>query len=162
MESHGWNEEKLMELAMNNPLYKDEICITPLENIILGIPGDDLSSLKNSGSPMAVITNTAKNYGAAAILNKDAMMKIADACEDDLYIIPSSVHECITIPKSVMEPEELREMVCQVNQTQVLPEERLSDDVYFFDSVTREISMADFRKERTERQGPDVSGPQRK
>ena len=51
----------------------------------------------------------------------------------DLYILPSSVHEVILIPKDdTMEWEKLQEMVKEVNSTQVEDVEILSDSVYCY------------------------------
>ena len=50
------------------------------------------------------------------------------------YILPSSIHEVILVPESFgLEPERMQEMVKEINQTGVAPEEVLSDSVYYFD-----------------------------
>lgn len=76
-----------------------------------------------------VLSNDKKFYGAAAITNK-AVLDLA--CErlgaDTIYILPSSIHECLAL--AMGDPEELRQMVCEVNDTQVVPQERLSYNVY--------------------------------
>lgn len=48
-----------------------------------------------------------------------------------LFILPSSVHELIAIPdKGISDVNELRNMVREVNETQVEAEEILSNQVY--------------------------------
>lgn len=78
-----------------------------------------------------IISNSSNAYGAAAIMDKEVMKKIADVFGEDLYIIPSSVHDCILMPKSESTLEELQEMVYEVNRETVSREDRLSDDIYF-------------------------------
>lgn len=52
--------------------------------------------------------------------------------KSDLYILPSSIHEIIVLPVDFRDDVTgLKDMVNTVNQTQVLPEEFLSDSVYF-------------------------------
>lgn len=78
---------------------------------------------------MLVLSNSKKINGAAAITN-NAVLDLA--CErlgaDTIYILPSSIHECLAI--AMGDPDELRNMVCEVNDTRVVPQERLSYNVY--------------------------------
>lgn len=87
-----------------------------------------------------VLSNDKKFYGATAITNK-AVLDLA--CErlgsDTIYILPSSIHECLAI--AMGEPEELRQMVCEVNDTQVVPQERLSYNVYKY-TIGGELEIA--------------------
>ena len=162
MEAHGWDVQKLMEIAMNNPIYRNQIKITPLEYALSGSPdGADMGSLDNIKAcdpPMLVVSNFSGVYGAAAVLNKDAMDRIANVFQDDLYILPSSIHECMVVPKSMMPLKDLQEMVSEVNRVAVEPDVWLSDDVYQYDSFTRELTMAGKERGRDTRQGqkPDV------
>ena len=109
-----------------------------------------------------IISNSSNAYGAAAIMDKEVMKKIADVFGEDLYIIPSSVHDCILMPKSESTLEELQEMVYEVNRETVSREDRLSDDIYFFDSITKEITMASGQREISKQQEPKVTGEQRR
>ena len=96
---------------------------------------------------MYVISNSGKTFGAAALLDSDAMDKIQEKI-GEFYILPSSVHECILVPKSNdMDLATLENMVQEVNATQVAPNEKLSDHVYEYDSETKEIFRADLAEE---------------
>ena len=96
---------------------------------------------------MYVISNTGKTFGAAALLDSDALDKIQEQI-GEFYILPSSVHECILVPKTEeMSLETLENMVQEVNATQVAPNEILSDHVYAYDSETKEIYRADLEAE---------------
>lgn len=87
---------------------------------------------------MYVITNENRTYGASSILSPE----IIDRFERDMYIIPSSVHELIAVPAGDLMAMELGNMIKEVNQTEVLPEEILGDDPYFFEYETKEIRKA--------------------
>ena len=92
---------------------------------------------------MFVLTNDMKVNGAAAILNDDTRQKIADKV-GDFYVLPSSIHETLIIPKDAgMELRDLEQMVQEVNQTQVAPQERLSDHVYEYDAKEHELFRSD-------------------
>ena len=67
----------------------------------------------------------------------------------DFYMLPSSIHETLIVPKDAgMEFKELEQMVQEVNQTQVAPGERLSDHVYEYDAKEHELFRSDRAEER--------------
>ena len=97
---------------------------------------------------MFVLTNDTKVNGAAAILNDDIRQEIAEKV-GDFYMLPSSIHETLIIPKDAgMEFKELEQMVQEVNQTQMAPGERLSDHVYEYDAKEHELFRSDRAEER--------------
>lgn len=94
-------------------------------------------------SPMTVVTNESKLFGAAAMLYPQLFVPIADRVKSNLYILPSSIHELIVIPcTSRLKIDELKEMVREVNKSSVSPQERLSDSVYIFDREKERIVVA--------------------
>ena len=67
----------------------------------------------------------------------------------EYFILPSSVHEVLIVPKNdQMDLKTLESMVQDVNATQVSPEERLSDHVYAYDAKEHELFRADKAEER--------------
>lgn len=93
-------------------------------------------------NPMLMMSNKRGALGAAIMLYPEYFKKVANAWEDDLYILPSSIHELIALPASKMEAEELRFMVKEVNDNEVALEERLSYNVYRYDRETGELRVA--------------------
>ena len=58
---------------------------------------------------------------------------MAKQLESNLFILPSSIHEAILIPDSgKMSVEQFSEMVREINLDQVPEEERLADDIYYY------------------------------
>lgn len=112
------------------------------------IGGDEAKEMAMQMMPdipdtMFVLTNDTKVNGAAAILNDDIRQEIAEKV-GDFYMLPSSIHETLIIPKEAgMEFKELEQMVQEVNQTQVAPGERLSDHVYEYDVKEHELFRSD-------------------
>ncbi len=85
-------------------------------------------------NPLFVLTNTQRCLGASCILYDDMLKKIYHYVGENYYIIPSSIHEVIIIPESKSPLRcELNEMIKEINDTQVHPEEILSDQAYFYD-----------------------------
>ena len=99
---------------------------------------------------MYVISNTARVNGAASMFYDDALSGLAEKVGTDLFILPSSVHECIAVSTDMGTPESLAEMVQEVNGSQVDAEEQLSDHVYRFDAKAKTISLADTTIEQLE------------
>lgn len=96
---------------------------------------------------MYVLSNTDKNFGAAAVLDSEMMDKIREEV-GDFYILPSSVHELLIVPKTAdMDLDTLQNMVQDVNATQVAANEVLSDHVYEYDPETKEMFRADKAEE---------------
>lgn len=89
---------------------------------------------------MFVLGNKMKLFGAAVILYDGLLEKITQQFGKNCFILPSSVHEVILIPDDgELEAEELWKMVCEINATQVEPEEVLTDSVYYFSAKTKKI-----------------------
>ena len=90
--------------------------------------------------PMYVLTNQEKVYGAAAMLYSGQMKKLAERWQTDLLILPSSIHEVLLLPDDGQnEYAFYRQMVEEVNTTQVEPEEVLSYSLYRYCREKAEI-----------------------
>ena len=111
--------------------------ITDVISELTGVPAFMLGSM-----PMWVITNARKTNGAVNIANTDALVKLANNLDSDLYILPSSRHEILALPTDMGTPERLRMMVGEVNETEVRAEDLLCDNVYIFSRKTRSVTVA--------------------
>lgn len=114
----------------------------PLDEVIreLGCELDQEFPQESCGLPMYLLTNVQKFLGASVILYPGLLHKIGEWLEDDFYILPSSIHECILVPaRTACSKRLLEEMVAEVNRAQVPESERLSDSVYYYQ--TKEDSI---------------------
>ncbi|WP_455950151.1 DUF5688 family protein [Eubacterium sp.] len=91
---------------------------------------------------MYVITNESKLYGAASILYEEPLHELAEKFGSDLYILPSSVHEVIAVSTDMGSPDDLAEMVYEINMEQVDIDDRLSNQVYCYDKDLRTLRLA--------------------
>lgn len=93
-------------------------------------------------SNMYVLTNRIRNMGAVSMIYPEALQTFSETLGQSLYILPSSVHEVILVPDTGRETaEKLRQMVEEVNSTQMEPEDVLSDDIYYYDREMQKISL---------------------
>ncbi len=129
-------EEDAIELerqATVNTARHCPVYFHPLDEVIQEIEADLGVRMRqeSSGLPMYLLTNVQKFLGAATILYPDLLKNLSRQLGEDFYILPSSVHECILVPKSTgCSREILEEMVYEVNSTQVPDPEILSYQVY--------------------------------
>lgn len=151
----GFDEAELFKLATRNTKVLFPPKIKTLEDILKSMLirdgateeiieitlGEFLSEI-SPDNKMHVIGNSKGLYGAAVMLYEDILYDLATQLESDLYIMPSSIHEVIAVSTSFFSPEELAEMVSEVNVEEVAPEERLSNQVYYYDRYLRKISLA--------------------
>lgn len=97
-----------------------------------------------ANDPMIVVTNNHTVNGASAIFYPNVLDQISEGFQGDFFILPSSVHETLVIPDNgTFEYAGLREMVQQINESEVSPEDRLADDVYHYDAKDRVFERAD-------------------
>lgn len=104
-----------------------------------------LSSVLNieENSSLLIATNVNGYYGAVAVLEDQVWDAILEKYgNQDYYILPSSVHETLLIPVVGADVNMLRSTVSRINETLVSESERLSNDVYLFDHVNRQIVFA--------------------
>lgn len=147
----GLSEEELFTLALDNtrrlfpPTVKNmmdvlrEIFIenrmpTDIADIIIGEILEDQN--------IWVISNKKNINGATVMLYEDELHTLAEKIGSDLYIMPSSIHECIAVSVNMGDPNKLAQIVLEINMDQVSLDERLSNQVYHYNKDFRKISMA--------------------
>ena len=129
-------EDELMAAAEENTPRLYPAKLQPLSSA--------LKTENDTGTvPMFVLSNTGNQNGAAAVCYKDVLESFSQKTEDDLVILPSSVHETILLPlQKSNNMDSLREMVCDINRTVLDRSEFLSDNVYIYSRQNRNILIA--------------------
>lgn len=136
----GITENELNKRAILNTPRFEPVKLQSIEQAI-GLPNSNNEENDHEQKGMYVLSNTAGMYGAAAILYPGISKHIRKEI-GECYILPSSIHELILVPKGEgVNSEELRNIVKNVNETSVESEEFLSDEVYEFNPNGR-ISIA--------------------
>ena len=145
MDLWGVSTEDLMRDSMKNtPDHMPGRC-RDMQSVLTKLyPGheDELNDI-NDMPLMYVVTNDKMVYGAATMLYPGLIKSLSEKIGSDLYIIPSSVHELIVVPTgAIPDADYLRDMIYQVNHSQLEPQDILSDSLYFYDGMTEKISIA--------------------
>lgn len=145
------SEEQMFQLAVENTkrIFPPEIC--HINDIVRemfikdGMPAE-MADIMIEEVPaemsLWVVSNNKRINGAIAMLYEDIFHTLAERLETNLYIMPSSIHEVIAVSVSSLDPNDLAEMVAEINMKQVALEERLSNQVYHYDKDLRKLSRA--------------------
>lgn len=150
----GVDESELYELARKNtPRLNRGIVLTlsdtlsgctntPQAHSIQTYDGYDFSTGATEILPMYIATNTTKTFGAAVILYDGLLKDVAEylSCSG-IYAMPSSIHEFMFISDSIGPAESIKQMVQEINSTEIQPDEVLSDNIYHYDAATHELKV---------------------
>lgn len=147
LEGYEVSPEQLHKDALANSQLILPARTTPLTSI-LGMPPAD----GNSG--LTVLTNKGNVYGAAAMFYDGVLDGIADDLGGEILILPSSVHEVMVYKcDHVSQYADLEEIVKSINEEAVEESDRLTDTVYYYNSVTKVFELASKCAERLENFG---------
>ena len=90
---------------------------------------------------MYIISNEERSYGASVVCYHHFVSDLAAELNDDLILIPSSVHEMIAVPMSAMDRMDiLNESIREVNEFHLPPTQVLSDHAYVYRRDTDRIT----------------------
>lgn len=131
------------ELVPMQQMIREILREETLEADVARLPEElSFAAAKDADISMYVLSNRERLYGAASILYSDKIKHLARRLDRNLIILPSSVHEVLLVPDNGhMEKEFLHNMVKEVNDTHVDPEEILSYNVYYYDRIKEEIHI---------------------
>lgn len=137
------SESELYAAAMiNTPTFFPAVSRGMREIILKFAPGAEslLPEEDFESNPMIIITNNDSLFGASVILYPDWLH---ETFQRDVYILPSSVHECIVIPKEsvLASTAEMQKTVHEVNKEAVTEKDFLSNSVYYYDYDKNEITI---------------------
>lgn len=136
------DKDTLFAQAQENGLKAEPPSLQRMEDTMLSLAFDRDAAenlLENPApeevpSQLYVLSNMSKNKGAAVLSYPGVLEKADQLFPKGFYILPSSIHELLIVPKSPeIDPRELGEMVRAVNRAEVAKEEQLSDRVYEYD-----------------------------
>lgn len=150
------DEEELWELAAINTPKLFPAVVESLEDVLLGLMRTQLEANgivfnekawakqlearrcpmgknKNFNLQMYVLSNQCRTWGASVILYPGVLRGVAEKLGGDLLILPSSIHEVIVMRReNGTEYDKMTDIVKEINQKEVMPEEVLSDAVYLY------------------------------
>lgn len=160
IESMGVTHEQLRADALENAPEIRPAVIQGMSEVMREMMGQDVFEMmgmpEEQEEMMYVATVPDKNSGAGVLAYQDFMDQAAEKLGGDFYILPSSIHEILLVPDNGEKAaDELRAMVKEVNATQVRPEEKLTDNVYHYDSREHVFELAEkFEARQQEKEAP--------
>lgn len=153
----GISADSIYQDALASAMKLEPVQLTGMEETMMRIMGLDVEPINSQGklrveeSELCVLSNTSSHWGASVLLYPELLQQIADNSEVNLFILPSSIHEVLLLGDTgQMNAEELQAMVISINHQEVLPEEVLSNEVYYFDREEHTLSMATSREKTAE------------
>ena len=158
MQKMGITHEQLKNDALYNaPIIRPAV-IKGMNEVIKELMGKEAYELANGTGNVEesvyVATVPDKDSGAGVLSYQNFMDQAAERVGGDFFILPSSIHEILIVKDDgEMKAELLRNMVQQINRTELMPEDKLSDNVYHYDSKEHIFELAEKfearQKERT-------------
>lgn len=116
------------------------ICITSLKEVLFGMSKDaDVDELPDI---MYVATVPDSTNGAGVIAYPDFMERASEVVGGSFLLLPSSRHEAIILADKG-DYESIRQMVSEINATQVDPCDKLTDSVYHYDSLNKIFELSE-------------------
>lgn len=132
------NAESLFRMAGRNMKRGMPELLVSMRELVMELTGVWIR--EEDTVPMYVLTNQDKHFGAAAMLYSEKIGELAERFGSDILILPSSIHEVLLLPDdSSRNYDAYRQMVEEVNRTQVIPEEVLSYGLYRYCRKNSEI-----------------------
>ena len=143
------DEEELFAIAMVNTPKLLKPNITSMKSFLEQTrPDMDLDdgvriAMERPENFLYILSGENQANGAVCMVYLDVLKEFADKIGQDLYILPSSVHEVILLPVTTEDDiDYLAFMVRDVNNTQVEPDEILSFSVYKYIRAQNNVVIA--------------------
>lgn len=142
--------EKLHELALDNLSRMHPPVLSRMADVIEELlsgenPRDAknlLGETKDASDFMYVLTNDIRSFGATTLQYPGVLDMVHDYLGNDFYVVPSSTHEVIIVPKEQsLSPKELGETIREINETQVEREEVLADHAYEYSGEDKKLTI---------------------
>lgn len=133
----GKSAEEVYDIARENMRQNMPELLMPMQKLL-----EDMAGIRagDKDMPLYVLTNKSRMFGASAMLYSDQISELAMELNSDLLILPCSVHEVLLLPDDQVQGYDFyKEMVREVNTTQVDPEEILSFNLYLYEREKKEI-----------------------
>jgi len=141
----GITASDLHSIALENMHHCKEAHFLTMAEVLKELMHDSIGELDLTEPALYVLTNSEKVNGAALLLDTETMDLISERIGRNYLILPSSVHEVICVKSSTAEKQDLNdlvEMVTTINNSELRPEEILSDHVYRYDYSSHRLEIA--------------------
>lgn len=126
------NGYALISLAEKNAVEKRGVAINSIHAAIFGEEG----CAPEYGACTYVVSHNVPYAGAATLFYPGVFSRLTELVGEDFWIIPSSIHEMIVVPESLIKGDYpaaiLADMIVNVNKSMVSEEEQLTNHAYHY------------------------------
>lgn len=139
----------LLTYAKLNMEEKETFHISSMLEVLAGMMGMTVEEAVEMGGdmPMYVMSNESKINGACGLIFTEMLQNFADKHNKNLIICPSSIHELVIIlDEGSVDAQSVVETVRAINESEVSPEEVLSDNAYYYDRKAQQLQLIDTRE----------------
>ena len=150
LENYGVTLDQLHQDAMDAAVINNPATFRSMQEVLSDLMGMPADLMPPMDSPQMYVASVESSLnGAGVIAYPDFMNQVAEQVGGDFFVLPSSVHEVLVIPDDgSMNRHDLELMVREVNASEVLPKDQLSDNVYHYDSQNQVFELAGKYEER--------------
>lgn len=93
----------------------------------------DIPCFEEGPIPLYILTNESGIHGATHVMKESVLKEMAEKCDSDIFVIPSSVHEVLLIPvEDGADGDEMTAIIKDINGSILDPKDILSDHVYVY------------------------------
>lgn len=133
--------ELILDDLLDDDLLEEDICYGDYtyDEIREKVKEELEHNRDNEDMEMYVLTNEIRCNGATCITYPDVLKNFAEKINSDFYIIPSSIHEVILVPKNNLDKTTFDEMINEVNESELEPVEILANHAYLYNKETGKI-----------------------
>lgn len=155
MEMWGTTAEELCQIAYKNMEHLLPLKIMTMTEVMKEMMQKNLGEafteeledgLEDMGGikPIYLLTNNVGLHGACYMIPGLGIEQFAEEIGQDLVVIPSSIHEVLTVPyEAGMDLAYMSHMVQNINRENVPKEDWLSDRVYYYDRKEGMLMVSD-------------------
>ena len=148
MQKYKVSPEEVFAQAYENTIEQYPLKIMKINDVI----GKSVGEGGENEPQMYVVTNDQQINGATVLLYPETLKKIEERVGGEYYILPSSVHEILAVPKKQTSMvAELRQMVRNINRSIVEPTERLAGEVFEYESKENQLHKCKIKEREIER-----------
>lgn len=155
LDSMGISQDQFQKDILDRALNGEPPILRSLTEVMGGVFGIDASEPDGG---LFLATNSEALYGASVIAIPGFLDQAAEKLGGSFYILPSSIHEVLLLRNDQeMDVREMEDMVQNVNESIVSPEEQLSDRVYHYDAQEKVFELAaDYEQRIAEKEPVDL------
>lgn len=169
---HNWGDislEELLENARQNAVVMDKVSFRSISDVLIDMmlneykaqyPNVPENEFRNrikeemfGGVDGMLYVLSTQRQSNAALLYPDVLSEIREKLDDDLVILPSSIHEILVMKKAdalEIGLDACKSMVREVNRDVVMQDDAtdfLSDELLYYDGTLRQIDEHEFDKD---------------